>query len=104
MHLLKRGSGIYLYKATRKNGKPRNEYLASGDVALLIYEAVQRERAEEQERRRALQALVEEDRWLDAELAGLAEEAQAAARELLEAAGYYYRHVGGGWRRRRHDA
>jgi hypothetical protein len=90
----------YYYRSTRKDGRPRREYVGKGLAARLASEldALQREqRRADAAVRRAERAEVEA---IDRQLDTLDEVADLAARAALCAAGYH-QHKRGEWRKRR---
>jgi hypothetical protein len=88
----------------RRGGRVTSQYIGSGDVALLHHlldreerEAAAAEALARRQQEEAEQAPLEE---LEQALDALARQAQAAARDALERAGYR-QHKRGEWRRRR---
>jgi hypothetical protein len=100
MGLVARGSGIYLYRSTRKGGRAKTVYLGSGLVALLQAADIEERRAQAQARREEQLAMEREHGEIDRALAELAREAMDHARAALESAGFH-QHARGRWRRRR---
>ena len=100
MALVLRNGRFYVYRSVRRAGRVTSEYVGSGALAAChalcdLEEREDREEGRRQEREERKQA-DELDRALDE----LAEQAQALARDALNAAGYH-QHDRGKWRKRR---
>jgi hypothetical protein len=99
MSLVENRYGIYLYRSVRRAGRVVTYYVASGAVAVLLAAEEEERRAAIEARREAAAAVARECDEIDGSLAGLAREARAEARALLESTGHY-QHCRGQWRRR----
>lgn len=106
MGLEQRKGSTYYTRSVRVNGKVKREYLGSGAWALFAFEIEQAERLEER-----LRKMQERQQWqqeqdavaaLGHTVEAVCEEAGAAFRMVMEAAGYH-RHERGEWRKRRQD-
>jgi hypothetical protein len=99
MTLVKTKYCIFAHRSVRRGGRVTSEYLGSGLVAVLRAAEEEERRAAALARRERHEAMQRECDAIAETLAGLAREAKAEARALLESTGHY-QHDRGQWRRR----
>lgn len=94
--------GFY-YRAVRRDGVPRKEYIGGGRVAFLIHRLEEIEREQRREARRAERMELDAERARAAQIEGPAGElldlGRLAFRAAMYAAGFHL-HKGSEWRRR----
>jgi hypothetical protein len=100
MHLVHINGRPYAYQSVWRRGRSTSRYVASGELAVLLFAAAAEECAERQRERELALAEAAEYAAVERVMVELSKHSRDVARQALNDAGHF-QHARGQWRKRR---